>query len=155
MAVIEEESGCVNDSQSRPKAAVVVDVPLGYCSDGYETASDTELNDSVPSNGNCTAADRNIAGSVKNGDDEVIHEVNEEERQEKTETIKAEINEKALAQANDAKLEGNSLFKAGQFEESLSTYEIALEVAPDDPSSNEIRSICHGNRSKLVFFSHA
>ncbi|KAL3629752.1 hypothetical protein CASFOL_026974 [Castilleja foliolosa] len=147
MAVIEEESGGVNDSQSRPKAAVVVDAPLGYCSDDYETASDTELNDSGPYNDNCATGNCNNVSSVKNGDDEVSCEVNEEERQERTETIKAETNEKALAQANDAKLEGNSLFKAGQFEEALSKYEIAIQVAPDDPSSNEIRSICHGNRA--------
>ncbi|KAL4654473.1 hypothetical protein ACB092_01G381400 [Castanea dentata] len=54
---------------------------------------------------------------------------------------------KALEQANDAKLEGNKLFGDGQFEEALSQYELALQVAPDMPSSSELRSICHANRA--------
>ena len=64
---------------------------------------------------------------------------------------------KALEQANDAKLEGNKLFGDGQFEEALSQYELALQLAPDMPSSSELRSICHANRAicytKLVCFS--
>ncbi|GMY35530.1 sperm-associated antigen 1-like, partial [Fagus crenata] len=55
--------------------------------------------------------------------------------------------EKALEQANDAKLEGNKLFGDGQFEEALSQYELALQVAPEMPSSVELRSICHANRA--------
>ncbi|KAL3623847.1 hypothetical protein CASFOL_032663 [Castilleja foliolosa] len=147
MAVIEEEPGVVIDCQSRSKTAVAEDAPSGYCSDGYETASDTELNNSVTDNDNATTDNRNNVCSVKSGDDEVSREVNQVESQENTEIIKAETNEKALVQANEAKLEGNSLFKAGQFEEALSKYEIAIQVVPDDPSSNEIRSICHGNRA--------
>nr|XP_023879615.1 sperm-associated antigen 1-like [Quercus suber] len=54
---------------------------------------------------------------------------------------------KALEQANGAKLEGNKLFGDGQFEEALSQYELALQVAPDMPSSSELRSICHANRA--------
>lgn len=55
--------------------------------------------------------------------------------------------QKALAQANDAKLEGNKLFGNGQYEEALMQYETALQVAPDMPDSVEIRSICHSNRA--------
>nr|POE76651.1 isoform 2 of sperm-associated antigen 1 [Quercus suber] len=55
--------------------------------------------------------------------------------------------QKALEQANGAKLEGNKLFGDGQFEEALSQYELALQVAPDMPSSSELRSICHANRA--------
>lgn len=55
--------------------------------------------------------------------------------------------QKALAQANVAKLEGNKLFGEGQFEEALSKYELALQMAPDMPSSDEVRSICHSNRA--------
>lgn len=66
--------------------------------------------------------------------------------------------QKALERANEAKLEGNTLFGNGQFEEALSKYELALYYAPDTPSSVEIRSTCHSNRAvcflKLVCFSH-
>lgn len=66
------------------------------------------------------------------------------------------LRQKALAQANDAKLEGNKLYGNGQFEEALSQYELALYLAPDMPSSVEIRSTCHSNRAicylKLVCF---
>ncbi|XP_014498274.1 tetratricopeptide repeat protein 1 isoform X1 [Vigna radiata var. radiata] len=57
-----------------------------------------------------------------------------------------ESRQKALDQANEAKLEGNKLFVDGKYEEALSQYEVALQVAPDTPSSVEIRSICHSNR---------
>ena len=65
--------------------------------------------------------------------------------------------EKALVQANEAKGEGNKLFVDGKYEEALSQYELALQVAPDMPSSVEIRSICRANRAvcfqKLVWCS--
>jgi len=64
--------------------------------------------------------------------------------------------QKALEQANDAKAEGNALFKEGQYEDALTKYEFALQVAPEMPSSLELRSICHANRAicflKLVSF---
>lgn len=60
-----------------------------------------------------------------------------------------------MDQANEAKVEGNKLFVDGKYEEALSQYELALQVAPDMPSSVEIRSICHSNRGvcflKLVW----
>ncbi|TYI86883.1 hypothetical protein E1A91_D04G097400v1 [Gossypium mustelinum] len=55
--------------------------------------------------------------------------------------------EKALAQANDAKTEGNKLFGNGQYQEALLQYEIALQVTAEMPSATEIRSICHSNRA--------
>ncbi|QCE11626.1 G protein-coupled receptor [Vigna unguiculata] len=57
-----------------------------------------------------------------------------------------ESRQKALDHANEAKLEGNKLFVDGKYEEALSQYEVALQVAPDTPSSVDIRSICHSNR---------
>ncbi|XP_010268410.1 PREDICTED: tetratricopeptide repeat protein 1-like isoform X2 [Nelumbo nucifera] len=58
-----------------------------------------------------------------------------------------QLKERALSQAIDAKAEGNKLFGAGKYEDALSQYELALEVAPEMPSSVEIRSICHANRA--------
>lgn len=64
------------------------------------------------------------------------------------------LEQKSLEQANEVKLQGNGLFGNGQYEEALSQYELALQLAPDMPSSVELRSICHSNRaicfSKLV-----
>ena len=60
--------------------------------------------------------------------------------------------QKALTQANDAKLEGNKLFGEGQYEEALLRYDVALQLAPPEmPSSAELRSICHSNRATCFF----
>ncbi|XP_077216202.1 uncharacterized protein LOC143850825 [Tasmannia lanceolata] len=58
-----------------------------------------------------------------------------------------QLKQRALNQANDAKAEGNKLFGAGQYEDALSQYALALQFAPEVPSSSEIRSICHANRA--------
>ncbi|XP_060171670.1 uncharacterized protein LOC132602891 [Lycium barbarum] len=100
----------------------------GDVSDGYETASDTELNETENRSNTI-----NTASSSSNTD---LKEENQEQ-----------LNQKALAQANDAKVDGNTLFKDGLYEEALSKYELALQVAADIPSSTEIRSICHANRA--------
>ncbi|MQM19661.1 hypothetical protein Taro_052666 [Colocasia esculenta] len=55
------------------------------------------------------------------------------------------MEQRALTQANDAKEEGNVLYRAGKYEEALTKYGIALQCAPDSPSSVEIRSMCHAN----------
>uniref|UniRef100_A0A5B7BWZ1 Putative tetratricopeptide repeat-containing family protein n=1 Tax=Davidia involucrata TaxID=16924 RepID=A0A5B7BWZ1_DAVIN len=94
----------------------------GCDSDGFDTASESEVNDH----------DQHQQQSVPPKDDS---HSNEEELEQTT-----------LAQASDAKLEGNKLFGDGQYEEALSKYELALQVAPDTPSFVEIRSICHANR---------
>ncbi|KAF8407262.1 hypothetical protein HHK36_006389 [Tetracentron sinense] len=57
------------------------------------------------------------------------------------------LKQRALAQANDAKVEGNKLFGDGQYESALSQYELALQFAPEIPSSEEVRAICHANRA--------
>ncbi|XP_068653058.1 uncharacterized protein [Aristolochia californica] len=56
-----------------------------------------------------------------------------------------ELKRRAVDQANDAKVEGNSFFGAGQYEEALYQYARALQLAPEMPSTTEIRSICHAN----------
>lgn len=52
-------------------------------------------------------------------------------------------------------MEGNRLFGSGQYQEALSQYGFALEVASEMPSAVELCSICHSNRAicflKLVF----
>jgi tetratricopeptide (TPR) repeat protein len=55
--------------------------------------------------------------------------------------------QKARSQANDAKAEGNKLFSAGQYEEALSQYEMALQIAAELESAEDIRSACHSNRA--------
>ncbi|KAF3327960.1 tetratricopeptide repeat protein 1 [Carex littledalei] len=55
--------------------------------------------------------------------------------------------ERAKDQANDAKTQGKKLFSAGNYEEALSQYELALVISSEIPSSEEIRSMCHANRA--------
>ncbi|XP_022153385.1 tetratricopeptide repeat protein 1 [Momordica charantia] len=96
-------------------------------SDGFETASDGELGDS--------------------GDERQEHPDQHPQEEEKIpELTEDEIKEKALAEANSAKLAGNKLFGEGKYEEAILEYDRALQIAPDMPSAVELRSICHGNR---------
>ena len=126
------------DSSSTATAAEKA--PSGNASDGYETASDTELNETGNGSNRESEKTVNTASSSSDGD--------LKEKTQQPETNLEQLNEqKALAQANDAKIEGNTLFKDGLFEEALSKYELALQVAADVPSSSEIRSICHANRA--------
>lgn len=55
--------------------------------------------------------------------------------------------EKALEDANEAKMEGNKLFGNGLYEDALSKYELALQFAQEFPESVDLRSICHSNRA--------
>ncbi|KAE8735459.1 NAD(P)-binding Rossmann-fold superfamily protein [Hibiscus syriacus] len=96
-------------------------------SDGFETASERDVSDSEE-DGRCR--------DQQQGADSYQDALNDDELKEKT-----------LAQANDAKMEGNKLFGNGQFEEALLQYEIALQVTAEMPSASEIRSICYSNRA--------
>ncbi|OMO97097.1 Tetratricopeptide-like helical [Corchorus capsularis] len=99
-------------------------------SDGFETASERDVSDNEEDRAqDQQPTEQKVPDSYQDA-------LNEEQ-----------LIEKALAQANDAKLEGNNLYKNGQYEEALLQYEIALQVSAEVPNSVEIRSICHSNRA--------
>ncbi|KAL7193598.1 hypothetical protein ACSBR2_025242 [Camellia fascicularis] len=148
----EEERNAVNVTpklKPKPSKAVAAESSsshdetsaAGDISDGFETTSESDFN----------------------GGDEQQEKEEEQQQQPqqqsvspKDDSLEATSNDdasiqKALVEANDAKLDGNRLFGDGQYEEALMRYEIALQVAPEMPSSVEIRSICHANRA-ICFF---
>ncbi|KAK6942360.1 Tetratricopeptide repeat 1, partial [Dillenia turbinata] len=98
-------------------------------SDGFETASDGEHDDLGKAEADTTASQER-----------------QDSRQEEA-LSEDQLIQRTLTQVNDAKLEGNKLFGAGQYEEALAKYELALHAAPDKPEFVEIRSICHANRA--------
>ncbi|GAB2215753.1 hypothetical protein Droror1_Dr00020151 [Drosera rotundifolia] len=53
---------------------------------------------------------------------------------------------RAMDRANDAKTDGNLLFKNAQYEDALLKYELALQLAPEIPLSNELCAMCYANR---------
>ncbi|XP_073304793.1 uncharacterized protein [Primulina huaijiensis] len=144
MAVIEEEPAVESSSKSQSKSPAVAS---GYESDGYETASETELYDAVPESENCPDNKNTDSLTNVNDNDVEVSRVKDEEQHETSDCVESEVSEKVLAESNDAKLEGNSLFKAGQYEDALAKYEFAIQIVQDVLSSTEIRSICHANRA--------
>ncbi|KAK7292997.1 hypothetical protein RJT34_15857 [Clitoria ternatea] len=125
-------------------------------SDGFETASDTDLVSEGDGDGNDGVASSREEPEHPGKNQQRQQTGQEHEHDVPPSTDSSEnalINEeeeskqKALIQANEAKVEGNKLFVDGKYEEALSQYELALQVAPDMPSSVEIRSICHANRA--------
>ncbi|KAE9464276.1 hypothetical protein C3L33_03809, partial [Rhododendron williamsianum] len=144
----EEEKGRVNvtgEPKSKPSAKTTTEEAEPSHSaksgavdadDGFETASESDFN---------------------GGDDDHDPEQNQQQEEQpqpmpptddSLEAVSGEESiQKALAEANDAKVKGNRMFGDGQHEEALSEYGLALQVAPDVPTSVEIRSICHANRA--------
>ncbi|GMI89144.1 tetratricopeptide repeat 1 [Hibiscus trionum] len=100
-------------------------------SDGFETASERGISDNEEDD-----LPLDQQPSEQKGPDSYQDALNDDE-----------LKEKALAQANDAKMEGNKLFGDGQYEEALLQYDIALQVTADMPTAVQIRSICHSNRA--------
>ncbi|GAV82327.1 TPR_1 domain-containing protein/TPR_11 domain-containing protein [Cephalotus follicularis] len=122
MVVIEaEESVPIQKQSSSSSSSETPILNVGDASDGFETASERDVSDEEDQPTKSTAFQDAL------NDDE--------------------LKQKALAQANDGKLEGNKLFGEGKYEEALLQYEVALQAAQDMPESVELRSICHSNRA--------
>ncbi|KAL2336694.1 hypothetical protein Fmac_011140 [Flemingia macrophylla] len=121
-------------------------------SDGFETASDTDLGSDGDGEDGGAGSREEKTHPEKHDQQQTEQEPEHHDVPRSTESSEnALINEeesrqKALDRANEAKVEGNKLFVDGKYEEALLQYELALQVAPDMPSSGEIRSICHSNR---------
>ncbi|MED6218161.1 hypothetical protein PIB30_024343 [Stylosanthes scabra] len=153
----------IEQQETEDRNANLSNAASGYdASDGFETASDTDLRSD-------TEGDDGVGSSREEEDHpDQQHEQPQQQHQQqqlKTEQpepeqsvspsngssgdplINEELEQKLLVQANEAKTEGNKLFVDGNYEEALSQYEHALQVAPDRPSSVEIRSICYANRA--------
>lgn len=122
-------------------------------SDGFETASDTDLgSDGDGEDGGAGSREEQNHVEKHQHQQQQTEQAPEHDVLQSTESSEnslineEESRQKALDQANEAKVEGNKLFVDGKYEEALLQYELALQVAPDIPSSVEIRSICHSNR---------
>lgn len=136
------DGGVVSSSGDKATAA-------GYASDGYETASETEVGDDDTVSDN---SDKSYA---------VEHEHQQQKSEEMSTVSKDptyedalnddEFKQKLLAQMNEAKVEGNKLFGEELYEEALLKYDYAIQLAPEMSSSSEIRSICHNNRATCFF----
>ncbi|KAI4374230.1 hypothetical protein MLD38_012245 [Melastoma candidum] len=114
-------------------------------SDGFETASDGEVDADAGEDASDAAGD----GGVDGRSEEVVAEGQFASRQDGSGdvTVDKEANKKALDRADEAKLEGNQLFRDGQYEEALLKYELALQTTLDNPAAAEMRSACHSNRA--------
>ncbi|CAL1372208.1 unnamed protein product [Linum trigynum] len=131
-----EETAAENDPSEKPKAmpAETIDSVTGTTS----TPSGGEENDS---HGFETANECDVSDNDDEADQDRKQHLDDVVNDEET-------NQRALVQANDAKLEGNKLFGDKKYEDALLQYDNALQVAHELPSSSELLSICHTNRSK-------
>ncbi|KAJ4872897.1 Tetratricopeptide repeat (TPR)-like superfamily protein [Raphanus sativus] len=102
-------------------------------SEGFETASEREVSGEEDDSEN---------DAVTNHEEAQIEPVREGEPI----TDNGSNQEEAVAEANEAKVEGNSLFVNGLYEDALSKYMLALELVQEFPDCTELRAICHLNR---------
>ncbi|KAK6944299.1 hypothetical protein RJ641_025401 [Dillenia turbinata] len=140
MVVIEQVSTSSSTEENRDRKKVLEDDDdqsavarevEASASDGFETASDGEHDDPDK------AQEEVDATAWQEHQDSQQEEAVSEDR----------LIQRTLTQLNDAKLEGNKLYGAGQYEEALEKYELALHTAPEKTEFVEIRSICHANRA--------
>ncbi|XP_071742152.1 uncharacterized protein [Rutidosis leptorrhynchoides] len=125
-----------SDDQSKKSTDVAPETDQSdaaeYASDGFETASETEVSDDQ---------------SVLNNNDAIEHQ----HHSEQVTINERQLEQKVIDQMNEAKVEGNKFFGEGLYEEALSKYDYAIQLAPETSSSAEIRSICHNNRATCFF----
>ncbi|XP_074282597.1 uncharacterized protein LOC141607133 [Silene latifolia] len=95
--------------------------------DGFETASDGGDHDSDDDE------QQHNLRSVNGGDVHPEQSVAVTKDDSYEDALNDDLNQKALTQANEAKTEGNELFKEGKYEEALFKYEYALHLAPELP----------------------
>ncbi|XP_071733606.1 uncharacterized protein [Rutidosis leptorrhynchoides] len=132
-------------TDNKPTAA-----DAGYASDGYETASETEVADDDAVVADVTDKQNVVEREHQEGEPEdVSTAVNPQSFEDALNDD--EYKQKVLAQMNDSKVEGNKLFGDGLYEEALLKYEYAIQLAPETSFSNEVRSICHNNRATCFF----
>ncbi|XP_020885722.1 tetratricopeptide repeat protein 1-like isoform X2 [Arabidopsis lyrata subsp. lyrata] len=122
---VKEEPIQSRSSSSQPETTTATESKLvaGDDSDGFETASEREVSDN------------------EEDESELI------QQSDKPENKDDESKQKAMEDANEAKLEGNKLFGNGVYEEALLKYEIALQFSQEFPESDDLRSICYSNRA--------
>ncbi|XP_010438172.1 PREDICTED: tetratricopeptide repeat protein 1 [Camelina sativa] len=131
-------------SSSSPQQPTETKQVDGDDSDGFETASEREISDEEGEE------DGTKNDDVTSQEEKPQHSEKKEEQVElmsggEAITDDGSNKEKAMAEANEAKAEGNKLFVNGLYEEALSKYAFALELVKEFPESIELRSICHLN----------
>ncbi|PWA67777.1 acetyltransferase A, auxiliary subunit [Artemisia annua] len=153
MVVLEPVPSTTTEPEPKPSAgntASPITAGDGDVSEGYETASETEVffddDESVPDNNDVKNKDLNDVIT-----DQLEQVVTLEESKE-DQLVQNSVNqEELLAQMNEAKVEGNKLFGEGLYDEALLKYDHAIQLAPEMSSSAEIRAICHNNRATCFF----
>ncbi|VVB10969.1 unnamed protein product [Arabis nemorensis] len=144
--LIKDEPKPSSSSSQQPETMSATETKQvdGVDSDGFETASEREISDEEDDS-------KNDAVTSQKEPQQSDKPEKKEEQIELTREGEAIIDdgssqEKAMAEANEAKVEGNKLFVNGLYEEALSKYVLALELVQEFSDSIELRSICHLNR---------
>ncbi|CAH2077459.1 unnamed protein product [Thlaspi arvense] len=148
--VKDEPKPSSSSSQQPEKTMAATEAKYVDCdeSDGFETASEREISDEESEEEDDSKNDAVTIQEEPHLYDETEKKEEQIELTREGEAI-AEVGlnqEEAMAEANEAKVEGNKLFVNGLYEEALSKYALALELVQEFPESTELRSICHLNR---------